>query len=348
MKTEPTQDFYEALVRRDGKYDGVVYYGVRTTGVYCRPTCKSRTPLRKNVEFFDSTADAERASYRACKRCKPDSVQPEVDERLVRVCREIESAEEAPLLRDLAKLVHMSEFHLQRRFKAARGVSPRQYADMVKRSRLRTALQNGQSVTAAIYDAGFASASQAYDASRRSLGMTPSQFRDGGKNTTVTFAIVGSPLGRILVAATSRGICRVDIGDDDRELERRLRAEYPKASVRREDDTLESTVSLIVDYLSGTAPWPHLPIDVRATAFQSRVWEALRSIAPGSTMTYSQLAEAIGSPHAARAVARACASNPVALLIPCHRIVPQGGGVGGYRWNPARKERLLELERTSA
>lgn len=178
--------------------------------------------------------------------------------------------------------------------------------------------------------------------------MTPSQFRAGGKDATITYAIVGSPLGRILIAATSRGICRVDIGDDEGDLEHRLHAEYPKASVRREDDTLESTVSLIVDYLSGTAPWPHLPIDVRATAFQTRVWEALRSIAPGTTMTYSQLAEAIGSPNAARAVAHACALNPVALLIPCHRIVPQSGGVGGYRWNPARKERLLELERTSA
>jgi AraC family transcriptional regulator, regulatory protein of adaptative response / methylated-DNA-[protein]-cysteine methyltransferase len=344
MITKRENEFYDAITARDERYEGAFYYGVRTTGVYCRAGCSSRAPLRKNVEFFSTPQEAQHNSYRPCKRCKPDSPRSKVDVRFLRICRAIEQAEEAPSLGELAELVGMSQFHLQRSFKAAMGVSPRQYADKVKRDKLRSALKKGDSVTSAIYDAGFASSSRAYAKDRDPLGMTPTQFRTGGKGATIVYAIVGSPLGRILLAATERGVCRVDIGESDAALERRLRAEFPNARIDREDDTLESGASLIVAYLSGKGPWPLLPIDVRATAFQTRVWEALRNIAPGATMTYSELAEAIGSPKAAQAVARACASNPVALLIPCHRIVPQAGGVGGYRWRPRRKQRLLELE----
>ncbi len=344
MVTEKIQEFYRAVETRDPRYDGRFFYGVRTTGVYCRPVCGSRTPLAENVQFFSSAEAAERASYRPCKRCKPKESHAPVDERFLRAAREIEGSEEPPALHELARIAGMSEFHFQRRFKAALGVSPRQYADMVKRNRLRRALQSGHSVTGAIFEAGFGSLSQAYAKGRSPLGMTASQFRSRGTNASVSYAIVGSPIGRILIAATTRGICRVDIGENDELLERRLFEELSNALVRREDEALESAVSLIVAYLSGAGPWPALPLDVRATAFQSRVWEALRAVRPGSKVTYSQLAQAIGSPGAARAVASACAANPVALLIPCHRVIPKSGGAGAYRWSVERKRHLLELE----
>jgi AraC family transcriptional regulator, regulatory protein of adaptative response / methylated-DNA-[protein]-cysteine methyltransferase len=322
------------------------YYAVRTTGIYCRPGCKSRTPLPKNVEYFQSPAAARAAGYRACKRCKPDEAPVQTDERLLKVARAIEAAEEAPTLRELSALVRMSEAHLQRSFKRAVGVSPRAYAAMVRQKRLRSRLRDGGAVTGAIYDAGFSSASQVYEKAASTLGMTPSEFRSGGEKIEIVYAIVRSTLGNVLVAATPRGICRVDIDGERSVLERRLHEEFPKARLRREDDRLQSTTSLIVAYLCGKGEWPRLPVDMRATAFQMRVWEALRAIAPGKTLTYAGLASAIGSPRAARAVARACAANPIALLVPCHRIVPAAGGVGGYRWDPARKRRLLELERT--
>ncbi|HXP94709.1 MAG TPA: methylated-DNA--[protein]-cysteine S-methyltransferase [Candidatus Binatia bacterium] len=322
------------------------YYAVKTTGIYCRSGCKSRAPLPKNVEPFETPQAARAAGYRACKRCRPDDVRPEIDERFLAIARAIEAAEEPPTLRELSALVHMSEAHLQRSFKKAVGVSPRAYAAMVRNNRLRSGLRNGRSVTDAAYEAGFTSASQVYEGPAQRLGMRPSQFRAGGENAEIVYAIVPSALGEVLVAATERGICRVDIDADRDVLERRLRTEFPKARLRREDDRLESTTSLIVNYLAGEGSWPYLPIDVRATAFQMRVWEALRAIVPGKTLTYTELASAIGSPRAARAVARACATNPIALLVPCHRIVPSAGGVGSYRWDTTRKRRLLELERT--
>jgi AraC family transcriptional regulator of adaptative response/methylated-DNA-[protein]-cysteine methyltransferase len=322
------------------------FYAVRTTGIYCRRGCKSRRPLPENVEHFATAVQARAAGYRACKRCKPDDAAAAVDERFLRACRAIEAAEEAPTLKVLAALVGLSEAHLQRRFKAAIGVSPRAYAAMVRNRRLRAELRGGRSVTDALYGAGFTSASQAYENAPAALGMTPGAFRGGAPGAEIVYAIVPSAVGHVLVAATERGVCRVDIDADRVALERRLRAEFPKARLRREDDGMASTTSLIVAYLAGERPWPRLPVDVRATAFQTRVWDALRAIAPGKTMTYAELAAAIGSPQAARAVARACASNPIALLIPCHRIVPAAGGVGGYRWDPARKRRLLALERT--
>ncbi|MFN2450372.1 MAG: methylated-DNA--[protein]-cysteine S-methyltransferase, partial [Candidatus Baltobacteraceae bacterium] len=239
----------------------------------------------------------------------------------------------------------LSPAHLQRRFKAAIGVSPKAYAQTIKRERLRTALKSAASATHAIYDAGLSSPSQAYAKSGSPLGMTPAQFAAGGKNVRIAFAVVRSAIGMVLVAATERGVCRVDIDHAAGALEARLHAEFPHAAIARENDALASAASLIVAYLSGSGPWPVLPLDVRGTAFQTRVWDAMRALAPGTAVSYSDLARIIGSPRSARAVANACAANSIALLIPCHRIVPQAGGVGGYRWSPARKERLLELER---
>lgn len=338
-----SEEYYAALCSRDGRYDGVFYYGVRTTGVYCRPVCKSRRPLPHNVEFFTDPGAARAAGYRACKRCRPDRETAGIDERFVRVCRAIEEAEEAPRLAALAQLVGMSPAHLQRAFKAAVGVSPRTYAAHVRERRFRTGLRRGASVTSALYDAGFGSASQLYGSQR--LGMSPSAFRRGAAATRIAYAIVPTALGEVLVAATPRGVCRVDLDAEAATLERRLREEYPKAELVRADEGLASTTSLLVAYLAGAQPWPRLPLDVRATAFQSRVWDALRALEPGTTTSYGELARALGDPNAVRAVARACASNPVALLIPCHRVLGKSGASTGYRWGLERKRKLLALER---
>lgn len=305
----------------------MMYYGVKTTGIYCRSGCKSRAPRPENVVHFGTAASAADAGFRPCKRCRPGESTGEVDERLVQVCRIIEAAEEPPSLAQLASLTNMSAFHLQRRFKNAIGVSPKQYAQTIKRERMREQVNAGY----------------AWPASE--FGMTPAQFRDGGRDVRIAYTIVDTAIGAVLIAATQRGICRVDIADDARTLEKRLRAVFPQAQTDAQDAALRSAATSIVEYLAGRGPWPVLPLDVRPTAFQARVWQALRAIAPGTTASYSELAEAIGSPKAARAVARACAANPIALLIPCHRIVPRGGGTGGYRWDPVRKKRVLEIER---
>ena len=285
------------------------FFGVRTTGIYCRTGCKSRRPLEKNVRYFATTADARAAGFRACKRCRPDEINA-TDERVAHACRILDAAAEPLTLAELGARVGYSPTHLQRRFTAVVGMSPHRYGKLAREER--------------------------YERPRK-----------GGKGLTISYAIVDSLLGRVLVAATQRGICRVDIGERDRTLEQQLREAFPSAIFERSDDQLESATSRIVAYLANEGPWPLLPIDVRATAFQMRVWDALRDIAPGQTMEYGALARAIGSPAAARAVARAVASNPIALLIPCHRIVPASGGAGGYRWGTERKECLLALERNA-
>lgn len=284
------------------------YYAVKTTGIYCRRGCPSRTPRPENVVAFESAAQARNAGFRACKRCRPDDDAAAMQAAFVQACRAIEEhGGDLPLER-LAAMAHMSPWHFQRRFTRAVGVSPKAYAQAVK---------------------------AAHD-------------RRSGRGTAIAYTIVATALGRVLVAATARGICRVDIGERNAELAERLRAAFPHAALEGENETVASAASLIVQYLAGSGPWPQLPIDVRASAFQARVWKALREIPAGKTLTYTDLANAIGEPRAARAVARACASNPIALLIPCHRIVPRSGGTGGYRWDPGRKERLLELERDLA
>lgn len=283
------------------------FYGVKTTGVYCRTGCASRRPLERNVRYFATPAEARAAGFRACKRCKPDDAST-VDERIAQACRILEASPDTVTLTELGARVGLSPTYLQRRFTTVIGMSPHRYAKLAREER--------------------------YDVPR-----------GGGKGLRITYAIVDSTLGRVLVAATPRGICRVDLGKPDRTLERDLRNAFPSATFERSDDRLESATSRIVAYLAHEGPWPLLPIDVRGTAFAMRVWDALRAITPGHTMAYGELARAIGSPTAARAVAQACANNPIALLIPCHRIVPASGGPGGYRWGTARKKRLLELER---
>ena len=286
-----------------------LFYGVTTTGVYCRKGCASRTPLAKNVRFFDDTRSARDAGFRPCKRCRPNEALA-IDERIVRACRLLDDADERLTLADLARRVALSPAYLQRLFTRTMGISPRAYGKLARDERFE-------------------------------------RPRGGGRGKRIQYAIVASTLGRVLVAATPRGICRVDIGSTDTALEHRLREIFPSAALERRDERLETATSRIVAYLANQGPWPLLPLDVRATAFQLRVWEALRTIKPGKTLRYGELARAIGSPAAARAVAHACASNPIALLIPCHRVVPAAGGPGGYRWGSRRKQALLELERRS-
>ena len=341
--------YYDALSQRDQAFDGVFVYAVTTTGVYCRPTCKSRRPLERNVRFFADTAAARAAGFRACKRCRPDDAGYDAQpEWLAEACRVLDEAEEAPTLDELAAAVGVSRAHLQRTFTRAVGVSPHRYAATLRERRLRTALRGGATVSDATYESGFGSSSRVYESAAGTIGMTPAKYRRGAAGMTVAYGIVGSALGPVLVAATDRGICHVALGDDEVALERDLRASFPHASLDRADDRVESATSALVRYLAAAGPWPQLPLDVRATAFQARVWEALTHIAPGATTTYGELARALGDPNATRAVARACATNPVALLIPCHRVIAKNGDMRGYRWGVDRKSRLLDIERDAS
>ena len=343
------QTYYDALTRRDAAFDGAFFYAVTTTGVYCRPTCKSRRPLAGNVRFFADAASARAAGFRSCKRCRPDDVTYDAQlEFVAHACRILETAEVAPSLDALAARVGVSRAHLQRSFTKTIGVSPKVYAATLRDRRLRTALRGGATVTAATYESGFGSSSRMYEAAANAIGMTPSSYRGGAAGETIVFGIVPSALGYVIVAATDRGIAHVALGDDAAALERDLRASFRNARLERADDRVESATSALVRYLATGGHWPRLPLDVRATAFQARVWEALASIAPGSTTTYGELARALGDPNATRAVARACAANPVALLIPCHRVIARNGDMRGYRWGVERKTRLLDRERTAS
>ena len=325
------------------------FYAVRTTGIYCRPGCKSRRPLERNVEWFADAVRARAAGYRPCKRCRPDEPGEALAPAwLPAVVRALEEADGRLTLDALSAQVGVSRAHLQRAFTKATGISPRRYAAALRERRLRGSLRAGSSVVEATYASGFGSGSRVYESASETIGMTPAQFRRGAPGTAISYSIVDSPLGRVLIAATARGVCFVALGAGVEALERSLRAEFPAATLTREDDRLESAASAVVRYLGAEAPLPDLPLDVRATAFQARVWEALRAIAAGTTTTYGALARALGDPRATRAVARACATNPVSLLIPCHRVTGSDGRLSGYRWGVARKRALLALEARAA
>jgi AraC family transcriptional regulator of adaptative response/methylated-DNA-[protein]-cysteine methyltransferase len=339
---------YEALANRTA--GGEFWYGVRTTGVFCRPTCKSRLPRPENVEFFTRTAAAMQAGFRPCKRCKPlDGTAPDATrEKVMAACRFIERAETIPTLAEIGAAIACSPSHLQRAFTRTIGLSPRAYAEALRTKRLKTNLRAFDGVADATYESGFGSSSRVYERAGQTLGMTPARYRRGGPGLTITFSIVPSSLGHVLVAATSRGICSVRLGDDAQALEDELRREFAHATIARADRDLAQTVTDVLAYVDDAAHRPDLPLDIRATAFQERVWKALREIAPGTTATYSQLAAGIGQPGAARAVAAACAANPVALLVPCHRVVGKTGSLTGYRWGLNRKREILARERKSA
>jgi len=333
---------WAAVLNRDALRDGSFVYAVSSTGVYCRPSCGSRRPRRERVSFFPGAPQAEAAGYRACLRCGKENGAAE---RVERARRYLDNhADERVTLSDLARVAGLSPFYLQRTFQRIVGLTPKAYASARRTERFKRSLKNRDDVTSAIYDAGFGSSSRAYESADQRLGMTPSAYRRGGEGMRIGYAIVESPLGRLLVGATERGVCSVALGDEDEALLRELRREYPRAQVHAAADGLREAVAAVVQYLEGRSPELQLPLDVTATAFQWRVWTALQRIPYGSTRSYAAIAAEIGRPQAVRAVARACASNRVALLIPCHRAVRKTGALGGYRWGISRKAELLERE----
>ncbi|MDN3921263.1 bifunctional DNA-binding transcriptional regulator/O6-methylguanine-DNA methyltransferase Ada [Roseateles violae] len=344
MKTDKQR--LAAVRARDAAADGQFFYSVRTTGVYCRPSCGARAARPENIGFHASAAEAEAAGFRPCKRCKPDQPPlPERQQRLVdRLCRLIDAAEQAPSLAELATEAGLSPHHLQRVFKARTGLSPRDYAAARRAERLRAQLAEAGTVTEAIYGAGYQANSRFYAESDALLGMTPRQYRAGGVDAEIRFALGRCALGAILVARSARGICAISLGDDAEALLRELQDRFPKARLIGGDADFEREVALVVGAVQAPGHGLALPLDIRGTAFQQRVWQALREIPAGATASYAEIAARIGAPAAVRAVAGACAANTLAVAIPCHRVVRQDGAPSGYRWGLARKQRLLELE----
>ena len=347
MRELDDQVRWEAVEQRDARFNGVFVYGVRSTRVYCKPSCPSRRPRRDQAVFLASPEAAEAAGFRACLRCAPrEESSPDAKiELTLRACRLLETSEDGPLsLTELSARLGISPHHLQRTFKSVTGVSPRQYAAAHRFKTFKANVQSGSDVTGALYEAGYGSSSRLYESANRQLGMTPAAYRRGGKGMTIHFTSVACPLGRMLIAATERGVCVVSFGDRDDEMEAALAAEYPAATFQRDDGRLMEWAQALQSHLEGSGPSPDLPLDVRATAFQMRVWEELRKIPRGETRSYAEVAEAIGQPTATRAVARACATNPVALLTPCHRVIRGDGSLSGYRWGLERKATLLVQE----
>ncbi len=335
---------WEAVTRREPRADGAFFYGVKTTGVFCRPSCASRQPRRENVAFFTDVAAARAAGFRDCKRCQPGGLPREL-EIVNRACAALDADPQRRLtLAQLSDAVHVSPFHLQRLFKRVVGVSPRQYQAAQRGAALRDALQSGSDVTRATLDAGFGSPSRMYDSASAELGMAPSEFRRKGAGLTVRYASAPTSLGFVLVAATAKGICKIGFGDDASLLADELRSEFANADLLEDPERLAPFIAQIDAYLRGTRQDFDLPLDIAATAFRQRVWDALRRIPYGETRSYTEIAEAVGAPRAVRAVASACATNPVALAIPCHRVVQKGGALAGYRWGLPRKAALLDNE----
>jgi AraC family transcriptional regulator, regulatory protein of adaptative response / methylated-DNA-[protein]-cysteine methyltransferase len=341
---------WSAVESRDRAHDGSFVYAVRTTGVYCKPSCPSRHALRKNVEFFADADSAEAAHFRACKRCDPRSADSASDRIIAKARAYLDAhVDEAPSLEELATAVGMSPSHLQRTFKREVGVSPRSYSAALRADRLKAHLRSGATVSRATFDAGYGASSRAYEAATDQLGMTPGAYRRGGKGVHIRFRIASTALGPLLVAATARGVCAVFLADDEATLENALNSEYPNSIRTRVrggagDDDLRGWVRAMSDYLDGTLEDLAVPLDVAGSPFQRRVWDELQRIPFGETRSYSEVARSIGAPSAVRAVASACARNHVSLVIPCHRVVRSTGALGGYRWGLERKERLLTRE----
>jgi AraC family transcriptional regulator of adaptative response/methylated-DNA-[protein]-cysteine methyltransferase len=343
-------DQWQAVLNRDASRDGKFVFAVSSTGVYCRPSCPSRRPRRENVTFFGKPDDAEKAGYRACLRCRPKAIGCNAQIEMVKgVCRYIEQRLDEPItLARLGAAFHQSPFHLQRTFKAVLGITPRAYADSCRVNQLKHNLRVGHSVTRAMYDAGYSSSSRLYERTASQLGMTPDKYRRGAIAAPIRYTFTDSPLGRMLIAATNKGICAIQFANSDDELEHGLKHEFPFAIRRRDDAAMRSWKDDLLRQMRGQKLNSSLPLDIQATAFQRRVWSALQSIPFGETRSYGQVANAIGQPTASRAVARACATNPVAVAIPCHRVVRENGEGGGYRWGVDRKEALLKMERKDA
>lgn len=337
---------WAAVAARDAGSDGRFVYSVRTTGVYCRPSCPSRGARPENVAFHASAEEAERAGFRPCRRCKPGEVSAasRQAEMVAALCRHIEQADQPPTLDELAERAGVSAFHLHRVFKASTGLTPKAYADAHRAGRLRRELQGAGSVTDAIYGAGYNAASRFYEQADEVLGMTPSSFRAGGAGSEIRFAVGECSLGSILVAQSERGVCAILMGDDPQALVQQLQDRFPKARLLGGDAEFERLVAQVVGFVEAPRIGLDLPLDVRGTAFQQRVWQALREVPAGRTVSYSEIAQRIGSPKSVRAVAQACAANALAVAIPCHRVVRRDGDLSGYRWGVERKRALLDRE----
>jgi AraC family transcriptional regulator of adaptative response/methylated-DNA-[protein]-cysteine methyltransferase len=337
---------WAAVVARDHSADGRFFYAVKTTGVYCRPSCAARLANPRNVTFYSTPADAEAAGFRACKRCKPKGpgLAAEHAATIAWACRMIEGAEEKPATAALAKVVGLSPYHFHRTFKAVTGLTPKAYAEAHRAQKMRAQLPASRTVTAAAFDAGFNATSRFYEKSAEILGMTPGDYRRGGAGAEIRFAVGQCSLGAILVASSETGICAIALGDDPGRLVRDLEERFPKARLIGGDAAFEKTVAKVVAFVEQPALGLDLPLDVRGTAFQERVWRALRKIPAGRSVTYTELAQKVGAPSAVRAVASACAANTIAVAIPCHRVVRKGGAISGYRWGVERKLTLLARE----
>ncbi len=338
---------WQAVVDRDASLDGTFVFAVSSTGIFCRPSCPAKRARRENVRFFDRATAAEQAGYRACLRCRPKAADGNPQSALVRaICRYIEQhIEDRLTLGLLGKEFRLSPFHLQRTFKAALGVSPKAYIDACRLRQVKQNLQAGHNVTTSLYAAGYGSSSRLYERTATQLGMTPEKYRRGALAAVVRYTTASSPLGRMLIAATDKGICAIQFADSDAELQQGLMREFPFAVRRRDDEAMAQWKLSLGRLIDGEETNRSLPLDIRATAFQRKVWQTLQKIPRGETRSYSEVARKIGMPKATRAVARACATNPVAVAIPCHRVVRQGGELGGYRWGIERKEQLLAMEK---
>lgn len=337
---------WAAVVARDSRADGEFFYSVKTTGVYCRPSCPARTAKPENVCFHLTRTDAEQAGFRPCKRCKPD--QPSLNEQhaetVANICRFIESSETTPKLEELAQRAGMSSYYFHRVFRALTGLTPKAYASACRHKRVRVALERGDRVTAAIYEAGYNANSRFYEKSGQVLGMTPSEYRAGAVNMPIRFAIGECSLGSILVASSERGVCAISLGDDPQALIEDLQRRFRKSELTGGDADYERQIAQVVGFVERPATGLDLPLDIRGTAFQQRVWQALREIPAGETRSYTDVAKRIGKPGAVRAVAQACAANALAIAIPCHRVVRSDGSLSGYRWGVERKRTLLQRE----
>ncbi|MGH9967739.1 MAG: bifunctional DNA-binding transcriptional regulator/O6-methylguanine-DNA methyltransferase Ada [Pyrinomonadaceae bacterium] len=349
--TDDQEQLWQAVLAKDSRFDGDFVFAVSSTRIYCRPSCPARRPRRDRVSFFRLSAAAERAGFRPCRRCHPQKAlvrDPQV-EMVQRACRFIEAQDEfTTTLAALSQHVGVSAFHLQRVFKSVMGITPRQYADAVRISKFKTLVRETGSVTGAMYDAGFGSSSRLYTRARSELGMTPATYGRGGRGAVINYTTTKCSLGLLLVAGTEKGVCAVKLSESEAQLETELREEYPAAEINRNDAVFQKPVQELLAYLAGRQPRLDLPLDIQATAFQWQVWENLRAIPYGTTRSYAEVAKAMGRPTATRAVARACATNPVALVIPCHRVIREDQGLGGYRWGLERKKKLLANERAAS
>lgn len=341
---------WQAVLERNPSSDGKFVFAVLSTGVYCRPSCPARRPRRENVQFFRAPQEAEHAGFRACLRCRPRAANGNPQQEAVRaICRFIEQHLDEPItLARLGAEFRQSPFHLQRTFKSVLGITPREYANSCRMSWFRRSLKAGHSVTRAMNDAGYSSTSRLYSRTASELGMEPAKYRRGAVAAAIRYTCADSPLGRILIATTEKGICSIQFADSDEELEQGLKQEFPFAMRRRDDRGMADLTQKLMRHMRGLGPAQSLPLDIQATAFQRRVWEHLKSIGFGETRSYSQVARAIRRPSAVRAVARACATNPVAIAIPCHRVLRSNGEMGGYRWGVERKQKLLNMEAQQA